>query len=62
MAQLSEAPPAFLDYLQYLCVADGAAALQHMAFAPAYTSREALEDFANAQRRREAQLIAETEA
>jgi UDP-glucose 4-epimerase len=58
--QLSEAPPGFLDYLQYLCVADGARALKVMGFAPAYTSREALVDYANAQHLRDAKLLSET--
>jgi UDP-glucose 4-epimerase len=59
LAQLGEAPPAFLDYLQYLCVADGARALKVLGFAPAYTSREALVDYANAQQLRDAKLLAE---
>ena len=60
LAQLAEAPPAFLDYLQYLCVADGAQALKVLGFAPAYTSREALVDYANAQQLRDAKLLSET--
>ncbi len=60
VAQLAEAPPAFLDYLQYLCVADGARALEVLGFAPAYTSREALVEYANAQHLRDAKLLSET--
>src|SRR5258708_5385651 len=45
LAQLVEAPPAFLKYLRFLCVADGQLARSTMGFRPTYTSREALLDF-----------------
>src|SRR5262249_36197909 len=45
VAQLIEAPPAFLDYLQYICVADGEKAATQMGFRAAYTTREALIDY-----------------
>src|SRR5690606_9920413 len=48
-----DVPPAFLDYLQYLCVADGAKARRILGFTPVHTSREALVDFANAQKLRD---------
>jgi UDP-glucose 4-epimerase len=62
LAQLSEAPPAFLDYLRYVCVADGERARAEMGFAPAYTTREALIDYAGAQRLRDVRLLHETPA
>ncbi|HVU02736.1 MAG TPA: NAD-dependent epimerase/dehydratase family protein [Polyangiaceae bacterium] len=57
--QLAEAPATFLDYLQYLCVADGDRARRILGFSPAYTTREALLDFASAQHLRDARLLAE---
>jgi UDP-glucose 4-epimerase len=60
LAQLSEAPPAFLKYLRFLCVADGQKAKTKMGFRPAYTSREALLDFTSAQRLRDVRLLQET--
>ncbi len=62
IAQLSEAPPSFLKYLRFLCVADGQKARQKMGFHPAYTSREALVDFSSAQRLRDVKLLHETPA
>jgi UDP-glucose 4-epimerase len=62
MAQLSEAPPAFLDYLRYVCVADGEKARAEMGFLPAYTTREALIDFTSAQRLRDLRLLHENPA
>ncbi|MBM4362960.1 MAG: NAD-dependent epimerase/dehydratase family protein, partial [Deltaproteobacteria bacterium] len=59
VAQLAEAPSAFVDYLQYLCVADGERARQALGFVPAYTTREAVLDFASAQHLRDAHLVAE---
>lgn len=52
-------PPRFLDYLQYLCVADGDKAKKMLGFAPVHTSREALIDFANAQHLRDESLLVE---
>jgi UDP-glucose 4-epimerase len=62
VAQLVEAPPTFLKYLRFLCVADGARAHAALGFTPAYTSREALLDFVSAQRLRDVKLLAETAA
>jgi len=59
MAQLAEGPPAFLHYLRFLCVADGAKAKQKMGFRPAYTTREAVIDYASAQRLRDVKLLQE---
>src|SRR6187402_2052856 len=62
LTQLAEAPPAFFDYLQYICVADGALARKELGFEPLYTSREALIDYANAQHLRDVKLLSETPA
>ncbi len=59
MAGLVEAPPTFLPYLRFLCVADGDRAQREMGFRPAYTTREALLDFVSAQRLRDVKLLAE---
>jgi UDP-glucose 4-epimerase len=61
-AQLAYAPPGFLRYLRYLCVADGEKAAQAMGFVPAYTTREALLDYVSAQRLRDVRLLQETPA
>jgi UDP-glucose 4-epimerase len=61
-AQLAEAPPTFLKYLRFLCVADGQRARDVMGFRPVYTSREALLDFVSAQRLRDVRLLSETPA
>ncbi len=60
LAQLAPAPPAFLKYLRFLCVADGARARDVMGFRPAYTTREALMDFTSAQRLRDVKLLQES--
>ena len=62
VAQLIEAPPSFLDYLQYLCVADGEHAQKVMGFVPVYTTREALIDYASAQHLRDVKLLSENPA
>lgn len=59
-AQIAEAPPSFLKYLRFLCVADGQKAWETMGFRPAYTTREALLDFTSAQRLRDVKLLQET--
>ncbi len=59
LTQVAEAPATMLDYLQYLCVADGERAKRELGFAPAYTTRETLLDFASAQHLRDARLLAE---
>ena len=60
LAQAAEAPPSFLDYLQYLCVADGDRCRQILGFVPAHTTREALIDYTNAQHLRDVKLLSET--
>jgi len=62
MAQLADAPPSFLKYLRFLCVADGKKAWDTMGFRPAYTTREALLDFTSAQRLRDVHLLHEPTA
>jgi UDP-glucose 4-epimerase len=62
LAQVAEAPPAFFDYLQYICVADGELAKRALGFRPLYTSREALIDYAGAQHLRDVKLLSETPA
>jgi UDP-glucose 4-epimerase len=61
-AQLADAPPSFLKYLRFLCVADGKKARDELGFAAAYTSREALLDFVSAQRLRDVKLLSEAGA
>jgi UDP-glucose 4-epimerase len=60
LAQTVEAPPTLLDYLQYLCVGDGDQAKQKLGFAPVYSTREAILDFASAQHLRDARLLSES--
>ncbi|MGO9836118.1 MAG: NAD-dependent epimerase/dehydratase family protein [Polyangiaceae bacterium] len=62
IAQLTDAPPSFLKYLRFLCVADSKKAREVMGFRPAYTSREALLDFVSADRLRANRLLSETTA
>lgn len=62
VAQLGEAPPSFVDFLQYLCVTDGSAARRVLGFRPVYTSREAVIEFSSAQRLRDVRLLSESPA
>jgi UDP-glucose 4-epimerase len=59
-AHLNEAPPELLDYLQFLCVADGSRARDELGYRPAFTSREAVLDFEGTVRLREARLLRDT--
>ena len=59
VAQLAEAPSSFIDYLRFLCVADGEKAQREFGFVAAYTTREALVDFVSAQRLRDVRLLHE---
>ncbi|MBL8682175.1 MAG: NAD-dependent epimerase/dehydratase family protein [Myxococcales bacterium] len=56
-AQLLEAPSSWVDYLRWLCVADGERARKQLEFRPAFTTREAVLDYAGAQRLRDARLL-----
>lgn len=58
-AHLNETPPAFLEFLRYLCVADGHKARQELGFVPAFTTREAVLDFGGTLRLRDARLLAD---
>ena len=58
-AQVSENPPDFIDFLRYLCVADGKLAGGHFGFRPSYSSRDAVIDFATAQHLRDVKLLDE---
>ncbi len=58
-AQIIETPPRFVDYLRYLCVADGALAERQLGFRASYTSRDAVLDFATAQHLRDVRLLDE---
>lgn len=62
LAQVGSAPAAFTPYLRFLCVADGRRARDVMRFRPAYTTREAVLDFTNAQKLRDVKLLQETAA
>lgn len=59
-AELSEAPPMFVDYLRWLCVADGEKARAEMHFRPAFSTREAVLDYVGAQSLRDARLLRPT--
>jgi UDP-glucose 4-epimerase len=59
LAQIVEAPPSFMHFLRFLCVADGAKAKDKLGFRPAYTTREAVLDFTSAQRLRDVKLLHE---
>ncbi len=62
LAQIAPAPPTFVSYLRFLCVADGLKAREKMGFRPAYTTREAVLDFTSAQRLRDVKLLQENPA
>lgn len=62
LAHLSEAPPSFIDYLKYLCVADGAHAARVLGFKPLFSTRDAVLDFATAQHLRDVRLLTESAA
>lgn len=54
---LVPAPSSRLDFLKYLCVADGEKAKKTMEFTPRYSTKEALLSFIGAQRLRQAHLL-----
>ena len=57
MARDLEAPPTWVDFLRWICVADGAKAEREMGFAPVYSTYDALTDFVGSQRLRELRLL-----
>jgi len=59
VAQLSEAPAAFVAALRYPCVADGRKARDVLGFRPVYSTRDAVLDFEGALRLREARMLKE---
>jgi len=59
VAQLSEAPPAFVAALRYLCVVDVSEAAARLGFRPRYSTQDAVLDFEGALRVREARLLHE---
>jgi len=48
MTEIGPAPSGHINFLKYLCVADGGKAFKELEFEPAYTSQEALLDFVGA--------------
>jgi len=44
-AQIFDSPPSFLDFLRYLCVADGGRARRELGFVARYAIRDTLLDF-----------------
>jgi UDP-glucose 4-epimerase len=57
MARGLEAPPTWVDFLRWICVADGAKAEREMGFLPVYSTHDALSEFVGAQRLRELRLL-----
>jgi UDP-glucose 4-epimerase len=45
MTQIFDSPPNFLDFLRFLCVADGAKAKRVLGFAPKYDIKATIRDF-----------------
>jgi len=45
MTQIFDSPPNFLDFLRFLCVADGAKAKRVMGFAPVHDIKATIHDF-----------------
>lgn len=58
----SALPSAFVDYLQYSCVADTERARKQLGFVPIHTTRDAVIDYASAQHLRDVELLSETTA
>ena len=62
VARASAIPPTFLNYIQYACVGDTERCRNVLGFIPMHTSREAIVDFASAQKLRDVRLLSETPA
>lgn len=56
-AQFAGAPPSFLKYLRFLCIADGRKANDILGFLPTHSTRDAVLDFGMVQRLRDANLL-----
>ncbi len=54
---LSPAPSSHVDFMRYLCVADGIKAKKALAFRPRFSTKEALLSFVGAERLREINLL-----
>ena len=54
---MSPAPASYLNFLKYLCVADGHKAREEMKFVPKYSTRETLLSFVGAERLRGVDLL-----
>ena len=59
LAQLAITPSAYLDYMRYLFVADGARAAEEMGFEARYSTKEAWESFVGTMRLRKMNLAEE---
>lgn len=59
IAGVTSAPASFTSFLRHLCVADGARAKRELGFRAAFTTRDAVLDFGETLRLREARLITE---
>jgi UDP-glucose 4-epimerase len=62
VARASAIPPTFLDYIQYACVGDTERSRNVLGFVPMHSSREAIVEFASAQKLRDVHLLSETPA
>ncbi len=62
VARAGAIPPTFLDYIQYACVADTERSRGVLGFVPLHSSREAIVEFASAQKLRDVHLLSETPA
>lgn len=54
---ISPAPASHVNFLRYLCIADGSKAQEKMGFVPRFSTKESLLSFMGAERLREVQLI-----
>lgn len=61
LMDFSPAPASHVDFLRYLCVADGSKAKNGLGFAPEFSTKEALLSFVGAERLREINLIGQLE-
>jgi len=61
-ADIAPAPASHVDFLRYLCVADGSKAKKQLNFTAQFSTKEALLSFVGAERLREVHLIEQPEA
>jgi len=62
VARAGAIPPTFLNYIQYACVGDTERCRRILGFVPLHSSREAIVEFASAQKLRDVHLLSETPA